>query len=132
MDEPKGMQQMLSEEWFTDEIKLQHYTVDGKKDAYGVLIPNTSLNFMVSNLLDFEEEESLLQSMGWRMGVIIDCTPKYHHEFAGEGMQFGVFKKWIYGEANKCKMEKLTIQRYRYSIPDKGCANNREGMKILS
>jgi hypothetical protein len=29
-------------------------------------------------------------------------------------------------------MEKWTIQRYRYRIPDKGCANNREGMKILS
>ena len=43
---------------------------------------------MVSNLLDFEEEESLLQSMGSSMGVVIDRTPKCHCEFAGEGIEY--------------------------------------------
>jgi hypothetical protein len=44
---------------------------------------------MVLNLLEFEEEESLLQSMGCSMGVIIDHTPKCHCEFAGEGIKYG-------------------------------------------
>jgi hypothetical protein len=88
MDKPKGMLQMLWERGFIDVTKLQQYTVDGKKDVYGVLVPNTSLKFMVSNLLDFEEEESLLQSMGRSMGVVIDRTPKCHCEFAGEGIEY--------------------------------------------
>jgi hypothetical protein len=67
---------------------LQQYTVDGKKDAYGVLIPNTSLKFMVLNLLDFKEEERLLQSMGCSMGAIINHTPEWHCEFAGEGIKY--------------------------------------------
>jgi hypothetical protein len=43
---------------------------------------------MVLNLLDFEEEESLLQSMWCSMGVIINRTPKCHCEFAGEGIEY--------------------------------------------
>ncbi len=84
----KGMLQVLWERGFINKGNLQQYTVDGKKDAYGVLIPNTSLKLMVSNLQDFEEEESLLQSIGQLMGVTIDCTPKCHCEFAGEGIEY--------------------------------------------
>jgi hypothetical protein len=43
---------------------------------------------MLANLQDSEEEESLLQSMGHLMGVLIDCTPKCHCEFAGEGTEY--------------------------------------------
>ena len=60
----------------------------GKKVAYEVLIPNTSVKVMMSNLLDFEEEESFLQSMGYTMRLIIDCTLKFHGEFAGEGIKY--------------------------------------------
>ena len=35
----KGMLQVLWERGFIDEGNLQQYTIDGKKDAYGVLIP---------------------------------------------------------------------------------------------
>ncbi len=84
----KGMLQVLWERGFINEGNLQQYTVDGKKYAYGVLIPNTSLKLMVSNLQDFEEEESLLQSMGQLMGVTIDHTPKCHCKFTGEGIEY--------------------------------------------
>jgi hypothetical protein len=82
--------------------------VDGKKDAYGVLIPNTSLKLMVSNLQDFEEEESLLQSMGWLMGVTIDCTPKCHCKFAGEGIEYswGCSKNEYRGKPINVKQKK--------------------------
>jgi hypothetical protein len=36
----------------------------------------TSLKYLMSNCSDFEEEESLLQSMGRQMGAIVDRTPK--------------------------------------------------------
>jgi hypothetical protein len=45
---------------YIDDTKVAQYTIDGKKDAYGVLLPNTSLKFMLANLQDFEVEESLL------------------------------------------------------------------------
>jgi hypothetical protein len=76
----KGMLQVLWECGFINEGNIQQYTVHGRKDADGILIANTSLKYMVSNLIDFEEEESLLQSMGHLMGVIIGQTPKCHCE----------------------------------------------------
>ena len=108
MDKPKGMLQMLWERGFIDVTKLQQYTVDGKKDAYGVLVPNTSLKLMVSNLLDFKEEESLLQSIGCSMGVIIDRTPKCHCEFAGEGIEYswGCSKNEYRGKPINAKRKK--------------------------
>ncbi len=40
----------------------------------------------MANYTDFADEESLLQSNGQKMGAIIDQTPKYHCELAGEGV----------------------------------------------
>ena len=42
----------------------------------------------MTNCLDFEEEETLLQSMGRGMGVLVDRTPKCHCEMAGEGIEY--------------------------------------------
>ncbi len=86
-------------------------TIDGRKDAYGVVLPNTSLKFMVSNLQDFEEEESLLQSMGRLMGVIIDRTPKCHCEFAGEGIEYS----WGCSK-NEYRNKPLSVKRKKESF----------------
>ena len=42
----------------------------------------------MAGCLDFEEEETLLQSMGREMGVLVDRTPKCHCELAGEGIEY--------------------------------------------
>jgi hypothetical protein len=42
----------------------------------------------MSNCFDFEEEESLLQSIGRKMGVLIDGTPKCHCKMAGERIEY--------------------------------------------
>lgn len=42
----------------------------------------------MSNCLDFEEEETLLQSRGREMGVLVDRTPKRHCELAGKGIEY--------------------------------------------
>ena len=62
--------------------------MDGRKDAQGVLRPETSLKQLLAGCTDFKEEESLLQSMGRKMGVFIDQTPKCHCVLAGEGIEY--------------------------------------------
>ncbi len=42
----------------------------------------------MSTCTDFEEEETMLQSMGTLMGVAIDQSPKCHCEIAGEGIEY--------------------------------------------
>ena len=84
----KGMLQILWEQGFIDIDNLKMYTIDGKKDAYGVSQPEMSLEYLLGNCKDFEEEESLLQVMGRKMGVAIDRMPKCHCELAGEGIEY--------------------------------------------
>jgi hypothetical protein len=89
---PKGMLQILWERGFIDPAieptKAESFcTNDGKKDAFGNLIPGTSLRkMMVSSLIDFINEETLLQYHGKMLGVLVNQSPKCHPEVAGEGM----------------------------------------------
>jgi hypothetical protein len=90
---PKGMLQILWERGFIDPAieptkVTEYYTNDGKKDAFGNLIPNTLLRMMKNALTDFIEEETLLQFHGKMLGVIVDWTPKCHLEVAGEGIEY--------------------------------------------
>ena len=62
--------------------------MNGRQDETGILLNKTSLTYLMSNCQDFEEEESLLQTMGREMGIIVDCTPKCHCELAGEGIEY--------------------------------------------
>jgi hypothetical protein len=43
--------------------------MNGRQDACGMLIPDTSLKLLMANCVDFEEQESLLQANGHKMGV---------------------------------------------------------------
>jgi len=85
---PKGLLQVLWERGFIDETNLDRYTLNGRQDVFGVLIPETSLLYLMANCEDFEEEESLLQANGREMGVLVDRTPKCHCELAGEGIEY--------------------------------------------
>ncbi len=78
MGKQKGILQVLWERGFINEANISQYMMDGRKDAFGVHQPQTSLKDLLSSCMDFEEEESLLQSMGQRMGVLVDRTPKCH------------------------------------------------------
>ena len=86
--QPKGMLQVLWERGFIDESNLKSYTIAGKKDAFGAVDLSTSLKSILGNCTDLAEEECLLQSMGRKMGIIIDRTPKCHAEIAGEGIEY--------------------------------------------
>jgi hypothetical protein len=61
---------------FIDATTLSRYTMNGRQDKSGILLKETSLTYLMMNCQDFEEEESLLQTMGWEMGILVDHTPK--------------------------------------------------------
>jgi hypothetical protein len=85
---PKGMLQILWERGWIDDRRLNDYTVNGKKDALGTTINETSLKYLLGNCEDFINEESMLQYYGRMMGVAVDRTPKCHCELAGEGIEY--------------------------------------------
>ena len=62
----------------------------GKQDTFGFILKDFSLKLPMerTSCLDFEEEETLLQSMGREMGVLVDRTAKCHCEIAGEGIKY--------------------------------------------
>jgi hypothetical protein len=127
----KGIFQVLWERGFLDPGNINQYTMDGRKDQFGVLLPQTSLKYLLGSCRDFQEEESLLQTMGRRMGVIVDRTPKCHCELAGEGIEYSwgcaknhyrrlplkekkskeMFKKSV--RSSLCKENVLTTERIR-------------------
>jgi hypothetical protein len=74
----KGLLQVLCERGFIDMNNHQKYTMNGRQDACGVLMPKTYLIHLMSNCIDFEEEELLLQANGRELGVLVDRTPKCH------------------------------------------------------
>jgi hypothetical protein len=70
----KGLLQVLWERGFIDATNLEKYMMNVRQDACGVLMPKTSLKYLMANCEDFEEEESLLQANGHEMGVLLDRT----------------------------------------------------------
>jgi hypothetical protein len=57
-------------------------TISGKYDL------QYSLRSLMSECLDFKEEETALQYLGSQLGVQVLLIPKFHAELAGEGVGF--------------------------------------------
>jgi hypothetical protein len=86
---PKGMEQILWERgWIDPSQNRKFYTLHGKKDSMGAVRKDTSLRYLMSNLKDFEAQETMLQLKAREMGVSMDRTPKCHCELAGEGIEY--------------------------------------------
>ena len=47
------------------------YTIEGSLDGFGIKRYDTSLKHLLANCVDFEEEESLLQSIGTKMALLL-------------------------------------------------------------
>ena len=60
----------------------------GRKDSMGSARKDTSLRYLMSNLKDFEAQETMLQLKGMEMGISMDRTPKCHCKLAGEGIEY--------------------------------------------
>ena len=85
---PKGLLQVLWGQGWIDVMKLNHYTMDGMQNAFGVVSKKFSLKTIMDSCLDFKQEETLLQSMGWSMGALVDKMPKCHCEVVEEGIKY--------------------------------------------
>ena len=88
--EAEGMLQILWESDFIDPEKQNKgdYTLNGKKDAYGNIILQTSLKHLMSLQTDFIEEETMLQFHGRLLCIKIEGTPKCHPKMAGESVEY--------------------------------------------
>jgi hypothetical protein len=84
---PKGLLQVLWERGFIDDQRK--FKMHGKADPVtGVVDLKTSLTYILSQCPDFRDEETALQHLGSTIGVTVDCTPKFHAELAGEGIEY--------------------------------------------
>jgi hypothetical protein len=54
---------ILWERGLIDKYYLDRYTMNGWQDAIGVLIPETSLVYLMGSCKDFEKEESIYRQM---------------------------------------------------------------------
>mgnify|MGYP000211311193 CR=1 FL=1 len=64
------------------------YSKDGPKDEEGHRDTTYSLEVLMESCLDFLQEKTKLQKLGEALGVMIEHTPKYHAELAGEGVEY--------------------------------------------
>jgi hypothetical protein len=99
---PKGLLQVLWETgWINPDVDLKKYIKAGKPgrdfeddgDLKADVAPFVLKHLMVSRP-DFKQELSDLQHLGTEISsetnsVIVDFTPKYHAEIAGEGVECG-------------------------------------------
>ena len=95
---PKGKLQILFERGFIDVSKgANYYTNKGKKDDSGLVDLDSSLDHLLSTCTDFNQEESMLQFVGRKLGISVDHSPVCHAELAGEGIEYvwGARKKQV-------------------------------------
>jgi len=85
---PKGLKQVLWERGLLDVSKIVDYSVSGKKMDDGDIDLSFSFRGIMEGCFDFENEETQLQSLGSALGIIVDRTPKFHAELAGEGIEY--------------------------------------------
>ncbi|KAI2488938.1 hypothetical protein MHU86_25992 [Fragilaria crotonensis] len=93
---PKGLLQVLGERGLIDRASLEQYTLEGRKDAItGIVDLRYSLRHLLAECYDFKEEETALQFLGSQLGVVVNLTPKFHAELAGEGVEYS----WAHSKA---------------------------------
>ena len=89
MEKPKSALQILHEHGFIDlEKEISYYTMEGKVDAFGNKIENSSLKLMLKQLPNFINEQTLLPYNANEIGASADLTLKCHQEIAGEGIEY--------------------------------------------
>ena len=68
--------------WHPTKLKKKDYGVPDRPDG------TPGLRTMIASMPDFENEETRLQYVGRKLGIVVDRSPKYHPEVAGEGIEY--------------------------------------------
>ena len=125
---PKGMMQVLWERGFLNPEKsskelMKCFSKGFKKDKETKEdIPGTSLMELINNLPDFKTELTLLQFWASQLGVTVECSPKFHPEIAGEGVEFC----WALGKntyRTHSVEEKRTKSKYLQLVKECTCSD---------
>ena len=90
------MMKFLYERDFSDPTKLNSYTIRGRKDEYGHIIPNTSLKEMMNSWRTFWKRNQCYNIMGDLLCVIVDKTPKCHPGTVGEVIEYNWAASTLY------------------------------------
>lgn len=91
--QPKGLLQILFETGWVDGKKYtgkdlyKAYSLGGKKDAKGDVIPGTNLLELMEKRDDFANEMTMMQWVGSKCGITVVMSPKCHCEIAGESIE---------------------------------------------
>jgi len=128
----KGILQILWERGLIDESNYKSFTLNGRKNPVtGLIDESTSLRAILDKCTDFQNELSALQALGKDLGVVVDSTPKYHPELAGEGIKYswghakGIYRRTPLAQkkgrdnfldlVRKCcdPVEEITVKRVR-------------------
>jgi hypothetical protein len=122
MGKPKGMLQILWERGFIDpsiEDPEKHYTLDGK-DGDGAVDESRSLKYLIRHCYDFDHEQTMMQYIGEKLGVIVDRTPKCHCEMAGEGIEYswGLGKNRYRGLHIRERGERISSEQMCHCVLD--------------
>ena len=122
MGEAKGLLQVLWERGWVDPARPKgDYKKHGSKDDTNAVIPETNLQEIMLNCLDFEEEKTLLQKMVENMcdrpgQFLLDRTPKCHCEMAGEGIEYAWGCAKNYYRALPLEENKRGKEKFRASV----------------
>jgi hypothetical protein len=95
--QPKGLLQVARERGFVDIANYRLYTKNGKKKQDGTMDEERSLVQIIGNWCDdFRNEKAHLQVLAdHAIGILVDFTPKFHAEMAGEGVEYS----WAYSKS---------------------------------
>ena len=120
----EGLLQVLYERGLLDPAMSDKYTLDGKIDTIlGKYDLQYSLRSLMSECLDFKEEETALQYLGSQLGVQVLLTPKFHAELAGEGVEFSWgHAKAFYRRIPLCK--KQGRENFKQCVRESTCPIN--------
>ena len=70
--------------------------------------PNTSMTYLISQLPDFQNEQTRLQHMALKLGCSVRYTPKAHPELAGRGIEYHWgYSKFYFQRINDTDSKKL-------------------------
>jgi len=106
--------QVLFERGLLDPSKS--YTLDGKKDEAGNVIPGTSTKEILGNCPDFKDELTLLEQLVQDRGHILLSSPKCHPELAGDGVEYGWGQSKRFYRRNNTGTEKEMAKMQRERV----------------
>jgi hypothetical protein len=124
---PKGSFQILYERGWIDAGNIRQYTEKGRVNDMGVLINETSINYLMQKQTDFVHELTLLQYYAEKLGCTLDRSPKCHPELAGDGIEYIWAMAKIYYRNQPLK-RKRTKHGFRALVDD--CLSTTHNLTI--